>query len=307
MKGIETAENQELALGMKLVSQLPEVMPDQANADVRAVYEDIQKTFRVPIVNFFFRVLANYPSYLVPGWREFGPCLRTLKIERAADELRSAALLEPAPDCSGVEWAVLGDLSKIRPFTDTIHYLLPKLLLVATSFHKGFQQARTVSADTARIEQEIQPGIAPGTMSILMVNPVVAKGHLHDLFESIKERHHHPGVATYYRSLGHWPDFLSAVWDRIMPLVDSPAYAALKQRLLNQASEAVEGFKVSWQNTAGEARNAKEISAICALFRFRLVCDLLIDVSLIKAMLDGPEAARVSHFSFCRDTQRSCL
>ncbi len=74
---------------------------------------------------------------------------------------------------------------------------------------------------------------------------------------------------------------------------------------LNQASQAVEGCKVSWQNTAAESREAEEISAICALFRFRLVSDLLIDVTLIKAMLDGPENARVSRFSFCRDAQRS--
>ena len=306
MNDIETVTNQELALGMKLVPQLPEVMPDQADADIRAVYEDIQKTFRVPIVNFFFRVLANYPSYLVSAWSEFGPCFRTLRIERAADELRSTALLEPVPDCSSVDWAALGDLSKIRRFTDTIHYLLPKLLFVATVFHDGFhQKARAVSVDTVGIEEEIPPGIAPGTLSIPMVNPAEAKGQLSDLFEDIKECHQHPGVATYYRSLGHWPDFLSAVWDRIMPFVDSPAYGAQKQRLLTQASQATEGCRASWQNTKAESREAEEISAICALFRFRLVSDLLIDVSLIKAMLDGPEAARVSRFSFCRDAQRS--
>jgi hypothetical protein len=55
---------------------------------------------------------------------------------------------------------------------------------------------------------------------------------------------------------------------------------------------------VSWQKNASAARDTEEIRAICALFRFRLIPDLLIDVSLIKAMLDGPEAARVSRFSF---------
>jgi hypothetical protein len=178
MDTIDTAENQELALGMKLVSQLPEVMPDQAGAEVRAVYEDIQRTFRVPVVNFFFRVLANYSSYLVSTWREFGPYLRTMEIERAADELRFTALLEPVPDCSSVNWAVLGDLSKIRPFTDTIHYILPKLLLVATSFHKGFQQETRPPSVVTGIAEEIPPGIAPGTVSIPMVNPAEAKGRL---------------------------------------------------------------------------------------------------------------------------------
>src|SRR5918995_1680314 len=127
----------ELELGMELVSRLPEIMPDQADDRIRPIYEDVKNTFRVPVVNFFFRVLANYPSHLISAWNNFSPCLRTIKLERAADQLRSAALLEPAPNSSGLAWPPAADLSRIRSFTDTIHYLLPKLLLVATAFHEG--------------------------------------------------------------------------------------------------------------------------------------------------------------------------
>ena len=279
MNEIQTAEEQEFASGMKLISQLHEVMPDEASAEIRSVYEDIQKTFRVPVVNFFFRVLANYPSYLASTWREFGPYLRTMKLERAADELRSAAFIESVPDCSGVNWAALGDLSKIRPFTDTIHYILPKLLLTATSFHKGFQQQSRPPSVATRVAEKIPPGIAPGTLTVPMVNPAEATGRLSKIFEEIKERHHHPEVATYYRSLGQWPKFLFFVWDRVRPVVDSPDYSAQKQRLLNQASQAVESAGSIGRGAMVEERDVEGIGAICAVFRLRLIPDLLIDVS----------------------------
>src|SRR5918994_54139 len=135
---MEAERTEEISLGMELVSRLPEIMPDQADDKIRPIYEDIKNTFRVPVVNFFFRVLANYPSYLISAWNNFSPCLRTIKLERAADRLRSAALLEPAPNSSDLDLPPAADLSRIRSFTDTIHYLLPKLLLVATAFHEGF-------------------------------------------------------------------------------------------------------------------------------------------------------------------------
>lgn len=299
---METLRNNEINRGMELVSGLSEIMPDQADDQVRLVYEDIKNTFRVPIVNFFFRVLANYPSYLVPAWNGFSPCLRTMKFERVADDLRSAALLESVPDSAGLQWPSEADLSRIRAFTDTIHYLLPKLLLVATTFHHDLITHGGTFRRDAALAEEITPGVAAGSTSIPMVNPGEASATLRVIFEDIKERHDHPEVATYYRSLGHWPNFLLGVWERIKPLVGSPNYMEKKRTLLEQALRALELHchieSDSWFHESLSSHELEEVRAICAVFRFRLVSDLLLDVSLIKAILDGPEAARISRFSF---------
>ena len=300
---METLRNNEINRGMELVSGLSEIMPDEADDQVRLIYEDIKNTFRVPIVNFFFRVLANYPSYLVPAWNGFSPCLRTMKFERVADDLRSAALLESVPDSAGLQWPSEADLSSIRAFTDTIHYLLPKLLLVATAFHQDLITSGGIfGRDTAARAEEITPGIAAGTASIPMVSPGGPGEMLRMIFEDIKERHGHPEVATYYRSLGHWPGFLLGVWERIKPLVRSPKYMEKKRTLLEQTLRALEVHCPTRRDTSVHeslsSRELEEIRPICAVFRFRLVSDLLLDVSLIKAMLDGPDAARISRFSF---------
>ncbi|HZD39256.1 MAG TPA: halocarboxylic acid dehydrogenase DehI family protein, partial [Terriglobales bacterium] len=256
-------------------------------------------------VNFFFRVLANYPSYFIPAWTQFNPCLRTLKLERAADEIRSAALLQLVPDGSRIEWANLGDLSTIRPFTDTIHYVLPKLLLTATAFHETFQTAYSGERECHQevpselCPEEIPPGIASGTATIPMVSPREAKGDLSEIFRDIQERHCHPGVATYYRSLARWPRFLAAVWENLKPIVQSPDYERRKEKLAEQSMGAVRSYcPLPIRQAVWSSRELEELKEISAVFRFRLIPDLLLDVALVKAMIDGPDSARGSRFSF---------
>jgi hypothetical protein len=54
--------------GMKLAARLPDIMPDQASEEISPVYEDIQRTLRIPLVNLILRTLANYPDYFTYMW-----------------------------------------------------------------------------------------------------------------------------------------------------------------------------------------------------------------------------------------------
>ncbi|MDQ4105828.1 MAG: halocarboxylic acid dehydrogenase DehI family protein, partial [Actinomycetota bacterium] len=84
--------------GLELMSRLGEVMPDDARENVAAVYADVRNRLRVPFVNFLFRALANYPAYLEFAWGRIAPYLLSADFERAADELRGRALVEPIPE-----------------------------------------------------------------------------------------------------------------------------------------------------------------------------------------------------------------
>ena len=57
---------------------------------------------------------------------------------------------------------------------------------------------------------------------------------------NIRTTHGHPGVASYYRSIAYWPDFLAAVWGGIRPRINSEAYRRRKQELLHLARALVE-------------------------------------------------------------------
>lgn len=286
--------------GMQLVARLPDVMPDRVSERIKKIYQDVQDTLRVPVVNLIFRSLANYPDYLERAWQRLRPVLRTQAFERAADRLRAEALLEPVPDTAGVRWEATGELDRIRAFNDTIHYVLPKLLLIATALDEldfgtgadGSSEAPTADA------REIPAGAAEGTTKVEMVEPEQADERVRALFESVRKRHEHPLVSSYYRGLGNWPDFLDAAWERVGPLVHSEPYDARRDALVRSAHAAVRELPFGGTTAAGldEAQRA-EVRDILAGFRTRFIPEMLLDAALIKALIDGPGRARASTFS----------
>ncbi len=289
--------------GMRLLRELPDVTTERADARVAAIYEDAKSTLRVPVVNFIFRALANDPDFLAAAWARLRPRALMLSFERAADELRAAALLDAPPPDAGADGRAQRDVDAIRRFTETIHYVLPKLLLIATDFTAAVDDAeRSVRAKPSLDAQaSFVPGVAEGTVSIAMIDPDDASPELARLFEEIRSRHGHPAVATYYRALGHWPEFLRAVWTRLAPHVGSPAYEARRAELLDRAQTALAELGPAPPLGLPLARDRRrDLRALLAVFRLRLAPDLLLDVTLIRAMLDGAAAARVSRFSLAR-------
>ncbi len=289
----------DLDRGMLLIPRLSEVMEERADEEIRSVYENVRATLRVPFVNFIFRVLANYPDYLGFAWGRIGPHLLTREFERAADGLRARALLEPVPNPPEEDWQALGDLKSIRAFTDTIHYVLPKLLLVVSAFDEGLGGELGKKEEVS--EPAIAPGVAEGTIALPMVAEEEASGELNRLFDEIRRRHGHPGVASYYRAIGRWPQFLETVWERVGPLVGSETYELRKGELLEEARAVVLGLPLPNREEVTalglDGKCLEELRAILAVFRFRIIPDTFLEVALIKAMLDGPEAARTSRFS----------
>lgn len=280
--------------GIALVRRLPELMPDQAEGGIGRVYEETRQTLRVPFVNFVFRILARYPEYLVPAWDRLRPWARMRSFEREADRLRAAAVPEAGAP-AGTDWAALGDLHQIRAFTDSIHYALPKLLLLATAMDEGLE--RPGAGSPAAGGDTIPSGIAAGTLAVPMIGPDDASPEVKEMFERIRTRHGHPGVASYYRSLARWPGFLNEAWARIEPALGTPAHQARKRAVLGQTLEAAApgGLAAGGLPVPPEAKD--DLRAVLAVFRFRVIPDLMLDVALVKAMVDGADAARVSRFS----------
>ena len=291
---------QDIGRGLDLIPRLGEVMPEAAEEGVQEVYEDIRNRLRVPFVNFVFRVLANYPEYLEFAWHRISPHLLTQQFEQLADDLRNRALPESISERSEVDWNGLGDLDRIRQFTDTIHYALPKLLLVATALDEGLGGKSGVSAEVD--SYPVEPGVAEGTGVVPMVSPEDADTGLRALLEKIKTRHSHPGVASYYRGLANWPGFLRAVWGELDPVIDSGPVGERKLDLLRHAA-GVAGLmplpsfeEVIWLGLKDE--DVQNLRAVLSVFRFRVIPDTFVEVALIKAFIDGPYAALKSPFSF---------
>lgn len=292
---------EEIERGMQLAASKPDIMPDQASKQISHLYEDIQRTLRVPLVNLIFRTLANYPDYFTYLWKELSPSFRLKAFEKEADALRGKAFIDQVQDSSGVDWESLAGTDRLRAFNDTIYYVLPKLLLVTTAFYEagfGNKLAEEGISSKEQDSSEIPLGVAEGTGKVQMVDPEKASAQVRELFSSIKEKHGHPLVSSYYRGIANWPDFLEEAWSRIQPLVGSPAYEERKQELIRQALSGIRNLpKPEMEKPAMDAEQSNEIRSILTAFQHKFIPEMLLDVALIKALLDGPEATTSSRFS----------
>lgn len=273
----ETAGTDDLHEAMEVVRSLSEVMPQAADQKIGGIYDDIQATLRVPFVNQVFRLLANNAVYLDAAWRHVGPIAGTRAFESAAETLRGDAALAPVPEAGGVDWAAVGDVDRVRRFTASIQYVLPKLMLIGELLDPD----RPAAGGATDLGPAIPRGIVEGAEQIEMVDPEEVAGPVRVIFTDIMNWHGHPTVATYFRSLGQWPDLLQAVWTRLRPLVGDSGYVARRAVLTRRAAElsaALDG--------GGAPQPPASCEAVLILFRRRTFPDLLIDVTTVRNILD---------------------
>jgi hypothetical protein len=266
------------------------------------IYESVQKTLRIPFVNLIFRSLANYPEYLCSAWWDIEPILHLQTFEQAADELRRQALLSSWSE-KKIETDYIEDLEKLRAFNDSIHYVLPKLLLIATALsEKGFGESQT--NDDLSSLPKIESGVDSQSTKVVMLDPSSAEGEVMKVFKSVKNTHHHPLVSSYYRALGNWPDFLSTVWEQVKPTVYSTEYKLQKMHLIDESLHLVRQLPnlhlSSIDLTPGHKR---EIGLLLNAFRYEFIPEMMIDVGIIKSLLDGKESARTSNLSMGRNAE----
>nr|WP_162623680.1 hypothetical protein [Paracoccus saliphilus] len=192
------------------------------------------------------------------------------------------------------------DMDRLRSFNDTIHYVLPKLLLIVIALHK---LEMTIDPDAARAESALHlskphdRNMFEGAAKVGLVDPEDAPAAVAALFEKIKERHGHPLVSSYYRGLANWPDFLDLAWGVVKSRVESAPYEECRESLIEQASSLTDGlFDHEPELWRAKENEAHEIRMILGAFRLKFIPEMLIDVTLVKSLLDGPERATLARF-----------
>jgi hypothetical protein len=294
---MDTAMDRLLSQGLNELPQLPDLSKDEITDEMRSIYDDIERTLRVPFVNFIFRTLANFPEYFGPAWKALSPHLRRVECERAGQQLRCLAATDIAVEPFPKDILSIKDHNAIAAFTDSIHYVLPKLLLTATALEMQASGNFIIRRDpSAEDVTPIPYGIAQGTRQLPLVGPADADDRVRSVFKDIQEQHGHPGVASYYRGLGHYPVFLGQAWQEVRRHVDTDNYRQRKQALLALAG-TYSGRELVCRVPAPTIAAPDSVRAILAVFRYRLIPDLLLDVTLIQAMFGGPHAAEHSRFT----------
>lgn len=300
--GRARTETADLESGIGVLRSLEEVYEEDATGTLKETYGDIKETLRVPFVNALFRVLAAGPPFLVPAWGDAHPIVSSLAFEERADRLRrfAAERIKDTPEglVSG-----LPDSEEVpmRAYLDSVHYVLPKLALVAELFDRLVAGETGGSVDLPK--EPVPTGIAKDTGNAPLKSRDEAGPAVARTFKDIQRKHDHPIVASFYRGLANWPLFLQTAWGAVAVNVGSDDYLDLRADLQKKARELVAELRLddAAVEAAGLRENDRqEVRDLLAVFRYRLIPDLLQDVTRIKAALDGAGFAADSRFSVTR-------
>lgn len=200
------------------------VAEHEARGEIERVYHEIRQVLRVTGVNLNFRTWAGYETFLPAMWDAVRPNAETRAFEDAADRVRAeaAGAAETLGRLNAAAEAGLGESQTfhVRTALDLYHYINPKLLVLTAAVRFALA-GETIGKDgNAAAETElIDRGPPAGMYPMAMEAEDPDDDRLKELFADIRQTLALPSVNSDYRTLALWPDYLSAAWDRLKPIV----------------------------------------------------------------------------------------
>lgn len=213
----------------------------------RGVYDDIERTFRAPIVNWIFRTaMANEPQFLRYAWGQIKPIFETRAFARLTVRYRDAVLeaLEaeaelPAyrPGAVDLEPAAYREL---RGQLATYDVVAPRLAVLFETMDRALHDD-PVGDDPA----EGRAATAPFPEWLDRDrgrDPTLLEEVPEDLGETVDAIRTFHGfdeqLPSIYRTLAQWPPFLEQMWADLEPTLESDAF----QGACDRSDELVEAF-----------------------------------------------------------------
>lgn len=206
---------------MEKADPIPTVREDQAEGAVAAIFEDLRTTLRIPIVNLIWRHLATMPAILAWSWAMVKPLHGSGLVAAHGQALR-ASVRRPTgitqPDC------VFDALGVDRSARATIVALLD-------GYGTG-NAANLLSLSTVQrlLEGGVAGGAAPEAVAetpLAIPAPMPRLLGLDELtppllalvqaLDRFGRRGEGTVIASLYRHLGYWPEYLSVAHAALSP------------------------------------------------------------------------------------------
>lgn len=250
----------------------------------RGLYDDIQRTFRAPIVNWIFRTtMANYPEFLRYAWGQVKPVFQTRAFGRTSVAYRDVVL-------SAVESAPAGPLpayrrpnidvtpaefSELRGQLATFDVVAPRLAVlfevIDRSLH-GDPVGQKPATDRTATEpfpdwldaaRGARPTMIPFDAVPEEVRPIAeALQAFHGLDE---------GLPSIYRCLAQWPGYFTRAWADLEPIVTGEGFAdavdRANQHITDDVDETPYSPRLAPDDLRAEGFNDDLIADVQDLFR----------------------------------------
>ena len=195
---------------------------------VAEIYLDIRHRLGLPLVPLVYQIYAAYPLFLELHWNAMRPLVETEDFFRLADRVRADGYTRAhsyfrLPDlCERVEDLRFstGARQELTATVELLHYKNSLLLLLMAAQLQAFDHVvgREAPAEPASARPESGP-------TPVLVDEERAPAPMRRIFEDLKRTSDVPFVIPDYRALARWPDFLSAYWQVMKPVVQSPLYS----------------------------------------------------------------------------------
>jgi hypothetical protein len=201
---------------------VPTISEAHATGEIGDLYADIRATLGVPVVNLIWRHLAILPGGLAWAWQAVRPLYATGTIAAEAADLRGALDL---PDLPGLPPAVLdvlglgaADQSAIRTVLDSYDRSNAMNMVALSTLLLRLDRVEATGGEH-RVGDQSENGVAGQLPKLLDLDEMApATMNLVEALNMLGERDAGRIMASMYRHLAHWPQFLGLFWTLIAPI-----------------------------------------------------------------------------------------
>jgi len=269
----------------KVQPKLVVLQEEEVSEAVRECFDEITASLGFAVVNVIFRAFAKYPRFLRLQW----------------DFLRSNALTQDFFDKTEVlrrqaqvnirEHFTVGDhraelrmrgssdtvVKEIKAVLDFFLYCDPFLLLMASAL----QSSLAGRALPGKPWAHLLPHYTHPTrvQELRLVELEAALPNMQAVYREIMKVSGLPFVASDYRALGRWPDYLELAWEEWKKKIATPAY----QRGVRELNELAVALALDLPFAL--AVNAETLKQ--AGFTPTQISDILVTVDLFQGLLPG--------------------
>jgi hypothetical protein len=210
---------------MQSTDSIPAITEKEATGEIAELYEDLRVTLGVPFVNLIWRHLATIPGGLSWTWNLVKPLYvsgEVIRLSIEASELISLPSIVTLPDfvwdSANVDLDVRKTIVRLIESYNRANGVNFFALIVARSvLRDGLPTlARVTTArQTVSCYREPFRALPPLLAFAELPPPVFALVRRLDEFGRLESS---KAIASLYRHLAHWPEFLSIIYTSFEPL-----------------------------------------------------------------------------------------
>lgn len=203
---------------------------------VREAFRDIKGALRVSVVSDIFQAWAAFPKFLEVVWRRMRPSVLTSQFAALASSIDAKVRAGAEDWAVGDHAASLraraageSDIARMREIVELFAQLDPKLMILASAVSVALTGASVGGGGTKgphRDDERERPREFRGARFGL-VEERDAPPRVRSIYDDIKATLGLPFVATEYRAMATYPDWLEIWWKDCKPRLQEPRYRSL--------------------------------------------------------------------------------